>query len=211
MINFKCSNDDMKLDIQDTFKRAMQVMKSAPNYYVTHIIDYIESTENEINVNILNEAEAVADEHNINENLTTFRAYIIYDIIVFYTRYETVESIVWLIFHEIAHSILRTDLRTFCVFRMVDQVMANEYAKKRIPDHNSTFDKTLDFSKPLYDQEYFKKLYDKTDFHDILLEERICNIFATMIIGKNYNRNWWEKNIRKIEGYGGIGKAPPYV
>lgn len=202
MINFKCSNEDMQRDIQNAFERIMQVMKDVSNYYIFHIVDYIESSEKQITINILNEAETINDEYNTNKNLTSFRAYIIHDITIFYTRYETVESIVWLIFHEIAHSILRTDMRTFCVFRMVDQAMTNEYAKKYIPGHNSAFDKTLDFSKPLYNQEYFKKLYDRTEFHDMLLEERISNIFATMIMGKNYNRTWWEKNIKKINEYG---------
>ena len=193
MINFKCSNEYILKDITTAFNRILNVMEISSNYYVGTIVEYIKDPDNHIDINILTESQALEDTHNTNKDLISFRAYIIYDITVFYTRYETDESIIWLILHEIAHRIMRTDARTFCIMRMVDQVIANEYAKTHYPDHNSTDEKSFDFGLPLYNQTYFTSLYEKTDFHNALLEEQICNTFATMVIGKDYSRNWWEE------------------
>lgn len=99
-------------------------------------------------------------------------------IFVFYNRGETLESLKWLISHELTHANLRQNkyLRS----------LLNLNLRREMNENN------------ISSLENYEKMLESDSFHENLLEEQICNEFATNMIGKNYDRLWWKKQLRKI-------------
>lgn len=98
-------------------------------------------------------------------------------IYVFFNEGETIESLKWVIAHELTHANLRTSNYLKVILNHNRQLVMSQY--------NITCQK-----------EYEKKLKDDS-FHEDMLEEKICNKFATDLIGKNYDRNWWRNKIKE--------------
>lgn len=98
------------------------------------------------------------------------------------TRYETYDSLCWLFFHELGHLILMNS-----VFEGIFKGAKATYYK----------DKGFEGPDGIYwTCEGYYDYYNKN--HDDDPEEKIVSMFATFVMGENYDRSWWYKNIKLI-------------
>jgi len=122
-----------------------------------------------------------------NESMIEFRGYAKgNNIILFFTRYETIKSVEWLLLHEIGHWVL-----------MQNQASAAFMAISRQQHYKAAGiykgANTIYYFEPGFHKEYMK---DKV--HDADPEENLSNLFATAIIGEDLGRPWWRANIEKV-------------
>lgn len=98
-------------------------------------------------------------------------------IFVFFNENESMESLKWLIAHELTHANLRENkyLRTLLNLNLKREMSRNNVSNL----------------------EEYQELIKNDYLHEEMLEEQICNEFATNLIGKNYDRLWWRKQFKK--------------
>lgn len=160
-------------------------MYLSENVYATEIFKILTTVD--FNINVKNEEELTKDIYNESKTLTQYRAYTIgNNINIFNTRYETVESLTYVLFHEICHYMIRLNDLTFLLFEQLNALSLKEKGLVK------------DFKEQASSIPNFEQLTTEDDIHENLPEEQICNAFAEAIVGKNYNRLWWRENIRKV-------------
>lgn len=144
-------------------------------------------TEEPIEVVITNEDSIYIEDSNII-NLTTRRGFAEDNKIVIHgTRYETIESIKWILLHELGHRIIKKYSSVLSLMYFVRE----------------KFYKEIGLFKG--EQEYYslapnwREEYHKDEVHEKDPEEILVSSFATNIIGFDYSRHWWRENIRKID------------
>lgn len=99
------------------------------------------------------------------------------------TKYETYDSLCWLFFHELGHLILMNT-----AFEGVFKgAKATYYKDKGFEGVDGIYWVHDDY----YD--YYQEHHDEDP------EEKIVSMFATFVIGENYDRSWWYNNIELIE------------
>lgn len=92
------------------------------------------------------------------------------------TVYETYDSLCWGFFHELSHLIFM-----------------NSFSSNVLKCCKTMFYKNAGFRHPSGDYWNCRGWYDYySKHHDEDPEEQIANLFATYIIGCNYDRSWWE-------------------
>jgi hypothetical protein len=123
-----------------------------------------------------------------NESMTEFRGYAKETrIIICFTRYETTESVKWLLLHEIGHWVLMHNQDSAAFMNISRQ---QHYKNVGICKGVNT----------IYNAEPgFHKEYMKDAVHDADPEEHISNLFATAILGEDLGRPWWRANIEKVK------------
>lgn len=99
-------------------------------------------------------------------------------IYVFINEGETLDSIKWVITHELTHANLRENL-------FLKRILINSF-NVTLKKYNI---KTVD--------EYERELKNDV-FHEDLLEEQICNRFATEVVGYNFDRIWWRQQLKNV-------------
>lgn len=159
------------------------------NYYFNILYGEILANSN-LNILIKDEEETLEDEFNVNKSLTEFRGYQCKDdIVVFATRYETEESVEFIIFHEIFHYIIDRDLGSWCLMKMLNQdflfsegLISKEDLKVNYVDISNYVD-----------------AYETDEIHEAMPEEKMCNDFARFITKINRDRLWWRENIAKVD------------
>lgn len=93
------------------------------------------------------------------------------------TPYETYDSLCWLFFHELGHLVLMNS-----EFESVFKCAKAAHYKECGFEHEHGI---------YWDCEGYYDYYDK--HHDADPEENIVSLFATHIVGVNYDRTWWQK------------------
>lgn len=91
---------------------------------------------------------------------------------------ETEESVKWLIMHEITHAYVSEYLLKL---RDLEDLAVNELATR------------LKINS-------YKEIVENDGLHESLPEEALANTVATMIVGADYNRFWWRKKQKVVEG-----------
>lgn len=96
---------------------------------------------------------------------------------VFLNDGETIDSILWVVVHELTHANLRD----------------NPFMRKVL---------NMNLTKTMHDMNInpneYEKLIQNDEFHEKLLEEQICNEFATNVMGFSYDRYWWREQLKLI-------------
>lgn len=98
-------------------------------------------------------------------------------IYVYFNEGETIESLKWLIAHELSHA----NLRNNPFIEMTLQKNFKEYLEQN----------------KVKSQTEYENLLKNDKFHENMLEEQICNSFATTIVGFNYDRTWWRNQFKQ--------------
>jgi hypothetical protein len=163
---------------------------SRNNYYFRPIHDFIKLCDCE--VVIKRDEEIKEDVFNIEHSYESFRGYHIgHTITLFYSKYETQESMVFVLFHELFHEIVSNDETIRSIFNMINQLNTQKFLT------NARRDGLIDVTTNIFQEPEFKRLYDESDyFHDNLSEEHTANDFATALIGFKYDRAWWRQQIQ---------------
>lgn len=157
------------------------------NIYLNTIMYHINSG-NDLLIHIGTEEELLNDERNKSGTLTQFRGYIIENkIILFYTRYETIDSLVHSILHELCHYIFSQNLLNISLLRLLNGGFLKE--KGVIEDFKEDYTTITNY----------EQITTKDEIHENLIEERLCDYFAKTIVGEDYSRSWWRENIKKVD------------
>ena len=157
------------------------------NIYFNTIMYYINNNK-DILINIGTEDELLKDSYNKTGTLTQYRGYNVENRInLFYTRYENIDSLIHSLLHEFCHYIFSQNALTINLMHILNGGILKE--KGIIDDFKTDY-----LTMPNYEQ-----LTTKDEIHEDLIEEKICDYFATTIIGKDYNRQWWRENIKKVD------------
>lgn len=98
-------------------------------------------------------------------------------VFIFFNENENIESLKWLIAHELTHANLRDN--TY-LKNILNLNLKRELSKNNIDN-----------------LEKYNDMIKNDTLHEEMLEEQICNEFATNMIGKNYDRLWWRKQFKK--------------
>lgn len=101
---------------------------------------------------------------------------------IYFTQYETIESITWLIIHELTHFAIRESGILDLYFLLC----------------RDDFAESLSYNPTLFAKDY--NLHRQDEIHENIPEEAFANSVATKIIGKNYDRKWWREQIKLIKG-----------
>lgn len=99
-------------------------------------------------------------------------------IFVYYNKGENLESLKWIIIHELTHANLRENIFLKSILSLN---LRNTMHKYNISS-----------------QQEYEKMLGNDNFHEDMLEEQICNEFATNFIGENYDRIWWRNQIKNV-------------
>lgn len=171
---------DIETDIMDKINNLMK-----DNIYFKSIMSQI--INDDLLIHIGTEDELLEDVYNETKTLTQYRAYSIENkIIIFYTKYENIDSLVFVLLHELCHYIFRKNQLTANLIQILNGGFYKE--KGIVKDFKSNYE-----SIPNYEQ-----LTTKDEIHENLIEERLCDYFAKTIVGKDYSRHWWRENIKAI-------------
>lgn len=156
------------------------------NIYFNSIMAQI--INDDLIIHIGTEEELLNDVYNKTKTLTQYRAYNIGNkITIFYTKYENIDSLVFVLLHELCHYIFRKNQLTVNLIQLLNGGFYKE--KGIIKDFKSNYEST-----PNYEQ-----LTTKDEIHENLIEERLCDYFAKTIVGEDYSRSWWRENIKKVD------------
>lgn len=167
-----------------------QIVEKLKSNYFLNLIYMLDLVKSDLHVVVKNEEQTLEDEFNVNKSLTEFRGYQCKDdIVVFATRYETKESVEFIIFHEIFHYVMDRALGPWCLLKVLNQ--------KFLYDTYLLEDKELKEDYRYIDS--YIKAYDKDRYHEAMPEEKMCNDFAKFITGNDRDRFWWRENIRKVD------------
>ena len=105
--------------------------------------------------------------------------------IVLHNLFETKESLAWILLHEVMHSMIQTDLRN----------KGFDWLPEAIHSMNWVWEDRINRThKTMTASEY----YNTDEGHELKPEEILCNLYATSLIGENYDRHWWRKTKNKI-------------
>ena len=182
MIRF-AKNADIVNDIINKINKLAQ-----DNIYFNSIMFQINNNNSDLIIDICTEDELLNDVYNKSNTLTQYRAYTIRNKInLFYTRYENIDSLIYLLLHELCHYIIGQDPMTANLIQILN---AGFYKEKGIIN---------DFKKPYELTPNYEQLTTKDEIHENLVEERLCDYFATTVVGKDYSRQWWRENIKKVD------------
>ncbi len=157
------------------------------NIYLNTIMYHI-NNEKDLSIHIGTEEELLNDSYNKTGTLTQYRGYTVENKInLFYTRYENIDSLIHSLMHEFCHYIFSQNQLTINLMCILN----GEFLKEKgiISDFKTDY-----LTMPDYEQ-----LTTRDEIHENLIEEKICDYFATTIIGKNYDRQWWRENIEKVD------------
>lgn len=161
-------------------------MINEENYFFKPIYDYLQQPD--LTIIIKNEQESLTDVLNEDSTLTEFRAYLQYEtIVIYHTRYETLNSIVWILLHEIMHYVINYNTIVYCMFKVLNQNFLVDNGIHISLDNNYQHDIN------------FINAYKKDSVHEHMPEEKLCNNFATFLLGYNCDRKWWRKQIVSID------------
>lgn len=153
------------------------------NFYGKMLYDAIKASGLEIF--ILDESWC---ERQGNRDMKQFRGYAKEkEIVMFFTRFETEESMKWLLLHEIGHWALMQSIGCMSFMSIARQ---KHYQNKGMCNGNDTM---------YYNQQGFQEEYRKDAVHDSDPEEHLANIFADGVMGASYGRPWWRKRIAEVE------------
>jgi hypothetical protein len=123
------------------------------------------------------------------KSITHSRGHQISDTIVIHcTRYETIDSIKWIFLHELAHFIFDSSLFIMSVIYFIRE----KYYKDIKLCHG-------DYEYYYEDKDLNEKYVSSDEIHENDPEEKLANDFATHLIGYDYSRSWWRKNIEIID------------
>lgn len=137
-------------------------------------------------VRVFDEAQALSDPMNSTKSLTRFRGYLINNVITLYfTRYETLDSIVSSLLHEVCHAIIQSNPMTFYVIATLNGTTLKEHG--------------VDLATPFWTKQEVSELCKDDAVHERLYEEKMCDSFAAAVTGYTYNREWWRKQIELID------------
>lgn len=106
-------------------------------------------------------------------------------IVMFESKYETIESMKWLFLHELGHLFLQQ----------------NEVAKSLLilSKRQFYFDKGFgDRNNYYWNADGYYKYYNSDEGHESDPEERIVSDFATWVIGKDYSRKWFRERQKEL-------------
>lgn len=172
---------DIEIDIIDKINSLMK-----DNIYFSSIMSQI--INDDLLLHIGTEGELLEDVYNETKTLTQYRAYSIENkIIIFYTKYENIDSMIHVLLHELCHYILGKNSITSLLMKTLNGGFLKE--KGIVNDFKSNYELI-----PNYEQ-----LTTNDDIHENLVEERLCDYFATTVIGEDYSRHWWRENIKKVD------------
>lgn len=169
-----------KEDIHDLVKKI-----SDRNTYGAIIADYICEKE-DLTITFANEKTMFEKEEGL-KNLTTCRGFATdTEIVVFCTRYESLESIKWILLHEIGHSILKSNLPVRSL---------SYFVKEKFYKDEGIYTGEAEYYT---EQPGWREEYQKDGIHENDPEEVFVSEFATSIMGVDYSRKWWRENIEII-------------
>lgn len=103
-------------------------------------------------------------------------------ITMYFSQYETVESMTWLFLHELGHMFIQ---HSEVIKGMLHYAKRQDYEKKGIGSKVKVY--WLD--------DKYDEFYNSDEGHESDLEEHIVSEFATYVIGKDYSRAWWRNQI----------------
>lgn len=150
--------------------------------YIKYIL---ESSNMQVFIYDENQIKDLKEKHNPKGSLTLARAFFHNSenkIVLYNTRYETRESILWIFLHEIGHLIYKDTYGT--------EILDQEFLlNKNIINDNELY----------FKQDSFIDIYLNDEIHENLPSEIIANTIANYFIKKDYSRKWWRKNIKKVD------------
>ena len=145
-------------------------------------------TRESITVTIGGEQELIDDPHNTSKTIKEFRSYCLMgNIFLFYTKYETDESLVHLFLHELCHIFIQKNPYTF---HMMQAMTGNKIV-------NEGYD--IDISEQFWASKKCENIIKSNDIHDSLPEETLCDDFASSMLGFRYDRSWWMNRWEEID------------
>jgi|LGOV01.1.fsa_nt_gb hypothetical protein len=102
--------------------------------------------------------------------------------IVIHNLFETPESLAWVMLHEFMHGYLKSE---------------NPFSGTCAAVHsmNWIWEDRVDRLHPTMNHSEY---YNTDEGHELNSEEILCNLYATSLIGTNYDRHWWRKTKNKI-------------
>lgn len=110
--------------------------------------------------------------------------------IVIHNLFETPESLAWIMLHEFMHAYIKSDMHK----------KGFDWLPEAIHSMNWVWGDRIDRLHPTMNN---REYYDTDEGHELKPEEILCNLYATSLIGINYDRYWWrkKKNTICIKGF----------
>ena len=102
------------------------------------------------------------------------------NIIMYFSKNETIESMTWLFLHELGHMVIQ---HNEAIKGMLHFAKRQDYMNKGIGSRDKVY--WLD--------DKYDEYYNSDEGHESDLEEHIVSEFATYIMGKDYSRKWWRE------------------
>jgi len=99
-------------------------------------------------------------------------------IVVFVEEFDTTDSLRWILCHELTHYEVGYSPSLYRAFKNLHSKYIKEVENK-------------------LNKKWCTKIYLKDNIHDNEPEEILCDQVATAIVGENYGRKWWRKQLRK--------------
>ena len=126
------------------------------------------------------EQDLIKDSHNASQTIKEFRSYYLPGkIYLFATRYETDDSIFHLFLHELCHALVSLNpLMHYGLLAATGQYIIS-------------LGKELDIKSDFWTTEEYENIIKGSDIHDLLPEEKLCDSFASSLVGFKYDRSWW--------------------
>ncbi|KIL35146.1 hypothetical protein SD71_16085 [Cohnella kolymensis] len=109
-----------------------------------------------------------------------------HQIYIFVDESETLESLLWITFHELTHTALHDEKLLIYYFSHKRDDFIMERFNFRNPQAASDFyfaDETISL---------------QDEIHENLPEEKFCNDLATRIVGFDYSRPWWRERRKQL-------------
>lgn len=161
--------EDNDAEFFDYLSNKIKILADSSNVYMNYIWSFIHNLNFEVKV--------------LSGDRTDYRGEATKEFFTLHkTRYETYDSLCWLFFHELGHLILMNSM-----FDGVFKGAKATYYKEKGFEGTDGIYWTCDG--------YYEH-YDK--YHDDDPEEKIVSMFATFVMGHNYDRSWWYENIKVI-------------
>lgn len=156
------------------------------NGYGRCIRNFCLNNDKDFDVIFTNES-TMLDNPDIN-SITRSRGYQNHQIVIYCTRYETINSIKWIFLHELAHFIFDTNLSIMSVLYFI----CEKYYKD-IGQYNGESDYYYT------NKDLNEKYISSDEIHENDPEEKLANEFASSLIGCDYSRPWWRERIKIID------------
>ena len=101
---------------------------------------------------------------------------------IIHNLFETEESAAWVFLHEVMHAMIHADMHGY-----------HSYLPHAIHSMNWVHEDRIEIE--YNNSESYEKLYRLDEIHERNPEEQFCNLYATSLIGINYDRHWWRANM----------------